>query len=389
MERHTIVRRIMDDFAVRTRVTASDRIGTRYLWTDAFAVCNLLGISADEHDEEMRRLALQLVDLVHHALGRYSADDPRHGWISGLGEAEGEKHPTIGGMRIGKPLPERAADQPYDDALEWERDGQYFHYLTKWMHALDCVSRLTDDPHYHRWAVELAKTAHARFTYRDRESGQMRMYWKMSIDLGRPLVRTMGHHDPLDGLITFVQLDAACSGAPDLDLSTEIGDMAGLCAGRSWVTADPLGIGGLLTDAYKLAQLGVGTAIEETSLLEDVLWSAARGLESLMRQRPFEQPAERRLAFREIGLSIGLAAVVEIRRLTKLHPHAPTDGARVSAALEILQRHECLRDEILAFWLEPANRESPSWSAHRDINEVMLATSLAPEAYLSLAGPTA
>jgi hypothetical protein len=165
--------------------------------------------------------------------------------------------------------------------------------------------------------------------------------------------------------------------------------MARLCAGQSWVTADPLGIGELLAAAYKLAQLGAGTAIADSGLLEEILWSSARGLESLTRQRPFERSAEHRLAFRELGLSIGLAAVSEIQLLTELHPHAGGDGVRMGAALEILHRHECLRDEIIAFWLEPAHQENPGWSGHRDINEVMLATSLAPEAYLRLAGPIA
>lgn len=34
------------------------------------------------------------------------------------------------------------------------------------------------------------------------------MYWKMSIDLSSPLVPSMGQHDPLDGLITYLQLQA-------------------------------------------------------------------------------------------------------------------------------------------------------------------------------------
>jgi hypothetical protein len=82
-------------------------------------------------------LALRLVDQVHHVLGRHRPEDPRTGWISGLPEAEGEAHPTRGGLRIGKPLPERSAEGPFDERLEWDRDGQYFHYLTKWMHALE------------------------------------------------------------------------------------------------------------------------------------------------------------------------------------------------------------------------------------------------------------
>ena len=46
--------------------------------------------------EEFKDLALQLVAQVHHLLGRHRPDDARTGWISGLGEEEGSKHPTIG-----------------------------------------------------------------------------------------------------------------------------------------------------------------------------------------------------------------------------------------------------------------------------------------------------
>src|SRR5512134_913325 len=102
----------------------------RYLWTDAFAVCNFIGLDQDE-------LALQMIERVHRVLGRHRTDDSRTGWISGLADRAGEQHPTVGGLRIGKPLPERRAGEPLDDRLEWDRDGQYFHYLTKWMHALD------------------------------------------------------------------------------------------------------------------------------------------------------------------------------------------------------------------------------------------------------------
>ena len=50
--------------------------------------------------------------------------------------------------------------------MEWDRDGQYFHYLTKWMHVLHRVARETGENRYHRWAIELAMTAHDAFTYK-------------------------------------------------------------------------------------------------------------------------------------------------------------------------------------------------------------------------------
>lgn len=39
---------------------------------------------------------------------------------------------------------------------------------------------------------------------------------------------------------------------------------------------------------------------------------------------------------------------------------------------------------IESFWRTPEHRRARSWSEHRDINEVMLATSLAPEGFLVL-----
>ena len=373
--------RVMFDFAARTGLASGAIAPKRYLWTDAFAVCNFLGIFAATGQQEARRLALALVDQVHHALGRHRADDPRRGWISGLDEQRGERHPTIGGLRIGKELPERRSDEPFDDALEWERDGQYFHYLTKWMHALDCVGRAERDATYHRWAVELARTAHARFTYRAAD-GRQRMYWKMSIDLSRPQVASMGQHDPLDAFITYRQLQAGAA-APALRLDAEIAESARMCAGQSWLTSDPLGIGGLLTDACRLAQLAIVTATAELELLENLLWSAARGLELIAADRSFRQSADYRLAFRELGMAIGLHAVAVIGRLFAAHPQI--FGDRLAAALRAVAKYEALGEETQTFWLQPSSRVSRTWAAHRDINEVMLATCLAPETYLTIA----
>ena len=67
----------------------------RYLWTDAFAVCNFLELHRQTGDEEFRHLALRLVDQVHHVLGRHREDDKRSGWISGLSEEEALRLVTI------------------------------------------------------------------------------------------------------------------------------------------------------------------------------------------------------------------------------------------------------------------------------------------------------
>jgi hypothetical protein len=205
-ESQPLVREIMMEFARETGFSPARKFPRRYLWTDAFGVCNFLGSYDQTGQKTFLDLALRLVDQVHQTLGRHREDDSRRGWISGLGEQEGEGHPTRGGLRIGKGLNERGPRDPYDESLEWDMDGQYYHYLTKWMHALHRASGATGDLTYHAWAIELAKTAHAKFVYTSSPGRPKRMYWKMSIDLSRPLVPSMGHHDPLDGFVTYSEL---------------------------------------------------------------------------------------------------------------------------------------------------------------------------------------
>ncbi len=154
---------LMERYAERTGLT-DDRLQRRYLWTDAFAVCNFLGLGQIDR-------ALALIDRVHHVLGRHRTDDPRNGWLSGLPDAEGEAHPTLGGLRIGKPLHERAASEAADDSLEWDRDGQYFHYLTKWMHALDQAARTTRDARLRgRASSQKPRTAGSSTSYAARDA---------------------------------------------------------------------------------------------------------------------------------------------------------------------------------------------------------------------------
>ena len=119
---------IMTAFAGRTGLATSNHAPKRYLWTDAFAVCNFLELFLQTGEERYKQDAFALVDQVHTVLGKHRDDDPRSGWISGLEEEEGELHPTAGGLRIGKKFNERKSDEPYDDRLEWDQDGQYFHY---------------------------------------------------------------------------------------------------------------------------------------------------------------------------------------------------------------------------------------------------------------------
>jgi hypothetical protein len=380
---------MMTAFARETGLT-SEKAPRRYLWTDAFAICNFLALHRQTGQASDLTLAKNLVDQVHHVLGRHREDDPRTGWISGLDEESGEQHPTAGGLRIGKPLNERAPHAPYDAQLEWERDGQYYHYLTKWMHALRQIGAVTRDPTYLRWAVELAKTAHRAFTYRPSAGGPTRMVWKMSIDLSRPLVPSMGQHDPLDGLITCQSLQAPALDSlwPEAtetpDLTDEITEIAHIAEDVRLVTDDPLGLGGLLADAYRVAQLRAqgGPSMYAAGRLLD---AAARGLSAYVRERPLDRPAAFRLAFRKLGLAIGLQAVTRLRDFSADPPGRWDADPSFDDRLDALEPHLALIDRIEDFWLDPDHRAAESWTEHRDINRVMLATCLLPDGYLQFA----
>lgn len=381
------IKKIMEEFGYRTAINEEYSKNGRYLWTDAFAVFNYLELFRQTKNHRYLNNALKLVSQVHEFLGKHRADDARNGWISGLKEEEGVLHPTIGGLRIGKKNNERLANQPIDMEQEWDRDGQYFHYLTKWMQALHCVSIITDDLKYHQWAIELAKTAYAKFTYKNPETRTRQMYWKMSIDLSYPLVKSMGQHDPLDALVTFLLLQPSTSNLTNKEtsqhLDIEIKELHSICENMNWETSDTLGIGGLLANACSLSYL---IAKKELSgcerLLLQLLTDIAIGLHFFTRTDILQQPAAYRLAFREFGLSIGLHGLKKIRAITTIDKSKFNDQSTIKSKVDELVTYLPLANKIEQFWQLSENQESKTWMDHRDINNIMLATSIAPCTFL-------
>lgn len=378
----------MNEFATSTGLSDTSGEPRRYLWTDAFAVCNYLELYRQTDEQNFLQLALNLVDQVHQTLAKYRKKGVHVGWLNGLDEEQARLHPTLGGVRIGKRLDERQPGEAVNESLEWDQDGQYFHYLTKWMHALNCLTRDTDNGMYNQWAMELARVAHAAFTYMPTGSEAKRMYWKMSIDLSRPLVLSMGQHDPLDGLITYHQLQATANRytktPKELSLTTEIEEMAAMCAGRSWATEDALGIGGLLTDAYKLVQLFDTQPLHETIGLESLLTDIEFSLRTFAAHNQLNLSADYRLAFRELGLAIGVQSISKMQKCIEQHPENYINPTRLSFLLTKLSRFRPIHEYIESFWLEADHRSSQNWLDHADINNVMLATSLAPGGYFQL-----
>lgn len=377
--RASLAARLMGAYARETglRDHAPQR---RYLWTDSYAVANCLALHAIDPTAGWFGLAADLVAAVHHVLGRHRPDDPRTGWISGLDEAAGVRHPTAGGLRIGKPLPERPPEELVHPGLEWDRDGQYYHYLTRWMRALDRFARALADPDAERWARELAVAAYRGFAH-DAGTGRIELVWKMSVDLSRPLVASTGHLDPLDGLVTAESLRA---GRPLPELAPAIEGLTAMCADRNWATDDPLGAGGLLEEVATLATLVRRGFSDHEDLLARMLDDADRSLDALDADRLLSLPADRRVAFRELGLAIGLAAVS--RLATALEADADPVADWLRPDVRRLAARAPLGECIVAFWSEPAPQASPSWTEHTHISAVMLATALLPDGWLGDAG---
>ena len=202
----------------------------------------------------------------------------------------------------------------------------------------------------------------------------------MSIDLSRPLVPSMGQHDPLDGFITCLELRhtaslfASASAGPDLD--DAIAGFGRMVEDGDWITADPLGIGGLLMDAERLHVLVIRAGLPYQELLRSLLTAALDGLRQYTRMGELDQPVSSRLAFRELGLAIGLQAIARTEQDARAGTHSDSNGAQVRYLLDSLAAHASLGLIIQRFWLDPAHRRHPTWTAHVDINDVMLATSL-------------
>ena len=372
---------LMSEFARRTGLDPVSRNRQRYLWTDAFAVCNFLELFARIGDELYLRCATNLIDQVHQVLGRYRADDQRHGWISGLDEEPGKRHPTTGGLRIGKPLKERQVGEPIDEQLEWDRDGQYFHYLTKWMHALCRAAVISGHPAHAEQALELGAAAFQRFAHRSASGNVVGIYWKMSTDLSRPLTLAMGQHDALDGLVSFREVQHVISKMGDKtgasDLTAAITSISSLCRDKGWGTSDPLGIGGLLFDACRLSQLPRWHG--DHSLFEEITNGYEDGVRAFGASRLLTRDASQRLAFRELGLAIGLKAVPIILERSK---YTMKIGARLPKGWQ--SQYQFLAEEIISAWLPCAQAPDELWHAHQDINDVMLATALTPNTFLSV-----
>jgi hypothetical protein len=244
--------------------------GLRYLWTDAYGVCNLLSLYHELGDDKYLKEAENLISEVYRVLGRRK------------------------GLRIGE---------------EPDRDGQYFHYLTKWMFALKQMSKVK--PEYHEKVVQLVKDIHPAF-YVPRRG----IIWKMEEDLSGPYPGYgYGGLDHYDGYVTYRLIDEQA-------LSSEISQMYSLIQRdyRDFHCTQDLGLGEVLWMTHFFPDEEWSKHLKEHSIkMLDTMWNE----EGWFRREPYLRRTK--IAFSNYGVSVGLQAVdIWPDRVQKLNDYFET-----------------------------------------------------------------
>ncbi len=307
----------------------------RYLWTDGFAVVNFLTFYTETKDERYLTLAKRLVRTVHDVLGRTRDGESR---LPGATD----EHPLNGGLRIGK------IDEAGSDG-----DGQYFHYLTVWMFALSRMTFITLDDWYNDQAISLAGSVLPRFMT-NMDSNRPKMFWKMSIDLSRPLVMSEGNLDPIDGYVTYKLLQAASGKGTVLEEEIKALKKIVDTKWQDYTSTDPLDLGMTLWTAHWFRR-----DEEWASVLCE---RAVSCLKQLVSGGYFQRATSRRLAFREFGTALGVQSV------------------SVQDEPDLMN----LRDTICADWEdaglvpEPSTKQQGRMGELMPITAVMFATALVP-----------
>ncbi|UNI18659.1 hypothetical protein JDV02_004913 [Purpureocillium takamizusanense] len=389
----------------------------RYLWTDAFGLIDLLKLHRETSSPLYLALARRLADVVHDTLGRERECERRPHDNDGDGnggEGDGggvparlpgatDAEPLRGGLRIGKL-----------DAHGPDADGQYHHYLTLWMFALNRLSLASGEARWNDLAVQLARAVHPRFVLcvpspsplegegegEGERRHHLKMVWKISTDMRRVLVPSEGHLDAATGLVVYslLQRTAVTAGAGDgdgeeeaLPLAREIAEYARLMTRRPedlTPRGDPLDLGmGLWVCQFgggavavgdqgggvgdDLGDDGSGGGVAGSGSGSSSAWAQrfvddALGLARVLLgpdSQLMRRDASRRLAFREFGACLGVRC------------------AAAAAADQVLQ--ERVR-AVLAFWERHQQGEPDDDDDNDDlrpISKVMYAAALVPGAF--------
>ena len=251
----------------------------RYLWTDGFAVVNFLTLFKVTEDTRYIAIARRLVQRVHSILG-YTRDGKTR--LPGATDDE----PLKGGLRIGK------LDEEGDDG-----DGQYFHYLTVWMFALNRMTLVTGENWYNQQAISMADAVLPKFMI-DWDAERPRMFWKLSMDLSHPLVLSEGNLDPIDGYVTYKLLQATSGDASTLEREIAALQKCVTTKWKGYTSSDALDIGMTLWTAHWLR--------DSEEWASELFQTATSCLEIIVVGGYFQKSLDRRLAFREFGTALGV-----------------------------------------------------------------------------------
>ncbi|KAF4340913.1 hypothetical protein FBEOM_5175 [Fusarium beomiforme] len=304
----------------------------RYLWTDAFGVVNFITLYEETTDDKYLTLAKRLVQTVHDVLGRTRDGSAR---LPGATDAE----PLKGGLRIGK-----------ESASGSDGDGQYHHYLTLWMFALNRLSWATQESSFNDLAIQLAKAIHPKFCFRSGD--ELKMVWKISMDMSKVLVPTEGHLDAATGFVVYriLQETAVKQGEKDQLLKEEISDYENVMNRRDSLhpSGDPLdlGMGLWICHFYpheEWSQTFTRQAMDLVGNFFDGKYTKLSGQTS------------QRLAFREFGACLGVQCVESSDALKE----------RVS--------------KLVDFWEEHIHQHDGD--GLKPISQVMYATAIIPGAF--------
>lgn len=252
----------------------------RYLWTDTFGVLNFLTLYGLTGNAVFLSHGKTLIHAVHNTLGR-TRDLSRR--LPGASSS----NPLGGGLRIGK-----------KDAEGPDCDGQYHHYLVRWMFALNRLSILTGEKKWNDMAIACAKRTHSAFVY-DTDHWRPKMYWKMSADMSEPTHKSEGNLDPLDGLVVFKLLKNT-DGKHSKVLEHEIDNYQRIADTKweTYISSEPMELGLTLWIAHWYEG--------EDGWSSGLMDLAEENVNKLLSSTYFEGAMSQRLALREFGLAVGM-----------------------------------------------------------------------------------
>ncbi|CEM34200.1 unnamed protein product [Vitrella brassicaformis CCMP3155] len=330
----------------------------RYLWTDAFAVCNYVSLAhraGQEGDGQLRAMyltmAARLIDTVHASLGtprseEYPMIPSEHNSPSGFK-----------GLRIGK------VDPNTDPGMR--ADGMYWHYVDKWLFALLRMYNESDDAKYLNAAVSIVKDIHESFVakWRGKPVG---LYWKLGVDLKTipGAEHTAANDDALSAYIVYALIDHHYSKAiPDHQhpLKREIDELREILKDYPMpmrVSPDPLGVGLKLWKSQWLTEKE-DTRHPHQSAGDTIGQLFLKGGRQIIERAtdPIDEP----LPFRLYGLLMGMR--VAWRSDEEKRP-------RFSRGLHL--------DSVLSHWekKETGSVASSSRNEHSCINRVMFVSAM-------------